>query len=66
MIEIDAHGESCLCDFTFDFYWQHQGSRLDPDGAISGATTWRGLVEALRRGGPCGSGGTSAAASGRA
>lgn len=50
MIEIDAHGESCLCDFTFDFYWQHQGSRLDPDGAISGATTWRGLVEALRRG----------------
>jgi formylmethanofuran dehydrogenase subunit C len=50
MIEIDANGESCLCDFTFDFYWQHQGSRLDPDGAVSGSATWRGLVEALRRG----------------
>ena len=50
MKEIDAGGESCLCDFTFDFYWQHQGSRLDPEGVVSGATTWRGLVEALRRG----------------
>lgn len=47
---MEAQGESCLCDFTFDFYWQHQGSRLDPDGTVSGSITWRDLVEALQRG----------------
>jgi hypothetical protein len=31
MLEINASGERCLCDFTFDFYWQHLGSRLDMD-----------------------------------
>ena len=49
MLKIDATGESCLCDFTFDFYWQHKGSRLDPDQAVSG-TSFRQLVEALRQG----------------
>lgn len=61
MVEIEASGESCLCDFTFDFYWQHQGSRLNPDksvcsaggmgdaGGISGIS-YRQLVEALKMG----------------
>jgi formylmethanofuran dehydrogenase subunit C len=49
LLEIRASGESCLCDFTFDFYWQHQGSRLDPDQAVSGIS-YRKMVEALKIG----------------
>ena len=49
MLEIHASGESCLCDFTFDFYWQHQGSRLDPDRTIDGSSL-RQLVQALQMG----------------
>jgi formylmethanofuran dehydrogenase subunit C len=49
MLEIQAAGEKCLCDFTFDFYWQHKGSRLDPSKTIS-SVSLRQLVEALRRG----------------
>jgi formylmethanofuran dehydrogenase subunit C len=49
MLEIQASGERCLCDFTFDFYWQHQGSRLDPNQLVSGVSLRR-LVEALSRG----------------
>ncbi|WP_369425736.1 tributyrin esterase [Methanothrix sp.] len=50
MITIRASGEKCLCDFTFDFYWQHRGSRFDPDAEIDG-WSYRALVDALRRGG---------------
>jgi formylmethanofuran dehydrogenase subunit C len=46
---IQACRESCLCDFTFDFIWQHRGSRLDPDKAV-GPYSFRKLVEALKRG----------------
>lgn len=49
MIEIEASGESCLCDFTFDFYWQHLGSRLNPDKEISGVS-FRQMVDALKKG----------------
>jgi formylmethanofuran dehydrogenase subunit C len=49
MLEINASGERCLCDFTFDFYWQHQGSRLDMDGTVSGIS-FRRMVQALRQG----------------
>jgi len=49
LIEISASGESCLGDFTFDFFWQHRGSRLDPDQTVAG-TSRRKLVEALKRG----------------
>ncbi len=49
MIEIEASGEECLCDFTFDFYWQHKGSRLDPEKTISGIS-FRRIVDALKRG----------------
>ncbi len=49
MIEIQASGEKCLGDFTFDFYWQHQGSRLDKDQTVSGIS-FRRIVEALSQG----------------
>jgi formylmethanofuran dehydrogenase subunit C len=49
LIEIEASCESCLCDFTFDFYWQHQGTRLDPDKTLSGIS-FRQMVEALKQG----------------
>jgi formylmethanofuran dehydrogenase subunit C len=49
VIEIQASGEKCLGDFTFDFYWQHQGSRLDKDQTVSGIS-FRRMVEALSLG----------------
>ncbi|MDD1751344.1 MAG: tributyrin esterase [Methanothrix sp.] len=49
MLNIQASGERCLCDFTFDFYWQHQGSRLDMDQTISGVS-FRKMVQSLRQG----------------
>ncbi len=49
MIDIEASGEGCLCDFTFDFYWQHQGSRFDPDKGLDGIS-FRQMVEALKKG----------------
>jgi formylmethanofuran dehydrogenase subunit C len=50
MLRIHASGERCLCDFTFDFFWQHQGSRLDMDQTVSGIS-FREMVQALTRGG---------------
>jgi formylmethanofuran dehydrogenase subunit C len=49
VIEIQASGEKCLGDFTFDFYWQHQGSRLDKDQTVSGIS-FRRMVVALSQG----------------
>jgi formylmethanofuran dehydrogenase subunit C len=49
MLQIQASGERCLCDFTFDFYWQHKGSRLNQDATVSGVSFKR-MVEALRQG----------------
>jgi formylmethanofuran dehydrogenase subunit C len=49
MLQIDASGERCLCDFTFDFFWQHKGSRLDMDQTVSGIS-YRKMVQALRLG----------------
>lgn len=44
----------CLGDFTFDFYWQHKGSRLSPDAVIphqkDTSHTYSDLVECLKRG----------------
>lgn len=48
-IEMESSGENYLCDFTFDFFWQHQGSRLDPDQIVGGSSR-RKLVDALKRG----------------
>lgn len=49
MLQINASGEKCLCDFTFDFFWQHKGSRLDMDQTVSGVS-FRRMVQALRQG----------------
>ncbi|MDF1531076.1 MAG: formylmethanofuran dehydrogenase [ANME-2 cluster archaeon] len=46
---------NCLCDFTYNFYWQHEGTELDPDAPIDNQQgseyTHRDLVEHLRTGG---------------
>jgi len=50
LLQIEAAGESCLGDSTFDFYWQHQGSRLNPDKPVCSGISYRKIVEALRLG----------------
>lgn len=44
----------CLCDFTYDFFWQHRGSRLSPSSVIPHQTgtsyTYQDLVFALKNG----------------
>ncbi len=44
----------CLCDFTYDFYWQHKGKRLLPSGIIQHqkgtSYTYEDLVSSLKRG----------------
>lgn len=46
---------NCLGDFTYNFYWQHQGSELDPNAPVEGQQgseyTYCDLVEHLRMGG---------------
>jgi formylmethanofuran dehydrogenase subunit C len=49
VLKIQSTGERCLCDFTFDFYWQHQGTRLNMDQTVSGIS-FRRMVQALRQG----------------
>lgn len=44
----------CLCDFTYNFIWQHKGEELDPDALIPSQKeseyTYRQLVETLTDG----------------
>ncbi|HEX7574796.1 MAG TPA: formylmethanofuran dehydrogenase [Candidatus Methanoperedens sp.] len=44
----------CLCDFTYDFYWQHRGSRLSPSAVILNqkgtSYSYQDLVSALKNG----------------
>lgn len=44
----------CLCDFTYDFYWQHMGKTLSPSDIIphqkGTAHTYEDLVRSLKRG----------------
>jgi formylmethanofuran dehydrogenase subunit C len=44
----------CVCDFTYNFYWQHRGEKLEPDEVIPSQVgsgyTYRDLVETLREG----------------
>jgi formylmethanofuran dehydrogenase subunit C len=49
LIEIEANEEDYLCDFTFDFYWQHKGARLNPDEPVGGFSR-REIVESLKKG----------------
>ncbi|MDP2844683.1 MAG: formylmethanofuran dehydrogenase [Candidatus Methanoperedens sp.] len=43
----------CLCDFTYDFYWQHKGERLSPSSIIphqkGTSYTYEDLVSCLKR-----------------
>lgn len=42
----------CLCDFTFNFHWQHKGEKLDPNWKIPhNDITFGDLVEHLKKGG---------------
>ncbi len=42
----------CLCDFTYNFYWQHKGEKLDPKWKVPGNNiTFGKLVEHLKTGG---------------
>jgi formylmethanofuran dehydrogenase subunit C len=44
----------CLCDFTYDFFWQHKGDRLSPSAVIpnqkGSSYTYEDLVFALKNG----------------
>ncbi len=44
----------CLCDFTYDFYWQHEGRRLSPSGIIphqkGTSYTYSDLIAFLKQG----------------
>ena len=42
----------CLCDFTYNFHWQHKGEKLDPSWKIpDNQYTFGDLVEHLKNGG---------------
>lgn len=54
-MDIELSGPvDCLCDFTYDFYWQHMGRRLSPSSVIpyqeGTSYTYKDLVECLRQG----------------
>lgn len=53
-LELEA-AVDCLCDFTYNFYWQHRGEKLQPEEVIphqkTGSHTYQNLVEALKSGG---------------
>lgn len=52
-IELSAPVD-CLCDFTYDFYWQHKGERLSPKSVIphqkGTSYTYEDLVTCLKSG----------------
>ncbi len=55
MIELTLSAPvDCIADFTYNFYWQHRGTKLDPDAPIpyqeESAYTYRDVTEALKRG----------------
>ncbi len=51
-IELSSHVD-CLCDFTYDFYWQHMGKKLSPSEKIPNqkgtSYTYEDLVTCLLR-----------------
>ena len=53
ILEIDLKEPvDCLCDFTYNFYWQHKGEKLDPQWKIEGTDlSFKDLVEHLKKGG---------------
>ena len=53
LIELEPDGPvDCIADFTYNFYWQHHGEKLDPDQLIPGTEySYRDVVEHVRSGG---------------
>ncbi|WP_414469402.1 hypothetical protein [Methanobacterium sp. ACI-7] len=53
VLEIDIEEPvDCLADFTYNFYWQHKGEKLQPEWKIPGNdVTFKDIVEHLKRGG---------------
>lgn len=53
IMEIEAPKPvDCLCDFTFNFHWQHKGEKLDPTWKIPyNECTFGEVVEHLKNGG---------------
>ena len=53
ILEIDiSEPVDCLCDFTYNFYWQHKGEKLAPKWKIADTDiTFGDLVEHLKNGG---------------
>src|SRR4030067_1391804 len=54
-MQLELSGQvDCLCDFTYDFYWQHEGTRLSPSSVIphqvGTSYTYQDLVLALKKG----------------
>ena len=42
----------CLCDFTYNFYWQHKGEKLQPEWKIPGNNiTFKDIITHLKKGG---------------
>ncbi len=52
ILEIDLKKPvDCLCDFTYNFYWQHKGEKLDPEWKIpDNDYTYSDLVKHLKKG----------------
>jgi formylmethanofuran dehydrogenase subunit C len=53
LLEIELQEQvDCLCDFTYNFHWQHNGEKLDPSWKVPGnKLTYGELVEHLQIGG---------------
>jgi formylmethanofuran dehydrogenase subunit C len=52
LLEIDLEEPvDCLCDFTFNFHWQHKGEKLDPSWKVpNNDVSFGDLVEHLKQG----------------
>ena len=46
--------QDCIGDFTYDFFWQHRGAKLNPDDVIPSqvgtSCSYEDVVEALKKG----------------
>ncbi|MGL4669580.1 MAG: hypothetical protein ACRCVG_03135 [Methanobacteriaceae archaeon] len=53
IIELNVEGTvDCLCDFTYNFYWNHKGKKMELDDIIPGTNySYSFVVEHLKNGG---------------
>ena len=54
LIELDLdESVDCLCDFTYNFYWNHNGEKLELNDKIHGNSySFEDIVKHLKNGGP--------------